>query len=432
MDFQDYGPWLIVGGYALAVVLLLAGDRLSRRARPVSSACLAVAGVIASATTLFWLTAGTFSGPFMYVWALAPLVLVGLVWARRYRQGEWMDRLAGRTGSYWNADRPGHPSFGVLPAQGRPVPADDGRAAFVSAIEVELHGLQLLGVQYGYSQPPRRLGAAKQGRVDQAIDIAEGTYCAVELRTPPVSSLVVTPRAGADRQAAVGVQQAGDVRPFEDARLTRNTFGAFTPGELQDVEGIGEAFDVQFAVRTSDPEFARAVLTPEVQRHILGDPWFRVREVVWHGGALYTAEAGQLSETGLLANSRHLTQLAAVVPGLAWRHDGFAAAARAADTTTAGWYDGRRSLTTMVNERRIAANRVPLSPWSIVVRSSIVLILLVVCVAAIADGSPDTGDAIQQGIVVTLFFGGAALLLAKLTFLPKIRKTSPQPAERGA
>lgn len=438
MELGEYGPWLIVGGYAVAVALLALGIKTDGRWPLVAKVSVTGAALVASATTLYWLTLGTFSGPFMYVWSATPIVLVALVWARRYRQGEWMDRMAGRTGSYWNEDRPGHPNFGVLPAQGRAVAVDDERAGFVSAVEVELHGHQVLGVQYGYGQGPRGLGRKKSGRFDQAIDIAESTYCAVELRTPEVPSLVIVPRSGPDRQAEFGVDGAGDVRPFEDARLTRNSIGMFTPSGVSAAEGIvGDEFNVRFAVRTSDPEFARSVLTAEVQRHILDDPWFRVRQVAWHGGALYTSDAGQLAETVLLANARHLAQLAAVVPGQAWRYAGqqaerFVAASRATDTSTAAWYRGRRSLTTTINERRVAANRVPLSPWSIVVRVSLVAILLLIAVAAVADTGADPDDAVRQIIIAVLFFGGSALVLAKVSFLPKVRKPDPHPVGSDA
>lgn len=51
------------------------------------------------------------------------------------------------------------------------------------------------------------------------------------------------------------------------------------------------------------------------------EPWFRVREVVFHDGALWTTEAGRLTEGRVYGNSRQLARLAAAVPGELWGED---------------------------------------------------------------------------------------------------------------
>lgn len=433
MDLSQYGPWLIPAGYALALALLVAG---SKTEGALSRAAYAGAGLAGSATTLYWLTLGEFSGPFMYIWALAPVGFVAFVAARRYRQAEWMDRLAGRTGRVFTEERAGRPTFGVLPGDGIAVDHEDDRAGFDSAIELEINGHGVVGVQYRGGQDASSRPFSKTVRFGQAVDIADSTYGLVQLRCPEFPALSIAPRSFAERAERFGSLEAGRTSPFEDFRISRNTIGALNPeATLDPVEdGFDPAFTKNFTVRAADPAAARTFLTAEVQRLIVADAWFRTREVACHHGALWTSEFGQLTEPGFVANSRHLAQLAAAVPAEAWRAhapagteaERFIAVARSADTSPAAWYQGRRTITAAFNERRLAANRVPLAPAQLVLRASVIVVLAWFAVVLAFPQGADDSEALSRGIAGVLFCGGAALALAKITFFPRPRTKPPQ------
>jgi hypothetical protein len=434
MDLSRYGPWLIPAGYALALMLLIAG---SKTEGALARAGYASAGLVGSATTFYWLTLGQFSGPFMYIWALAPVAFVALVAARKYRQSEWMDRLAGRTGRVFTEERAGRPTFGVLPGSRGAVDHEDDQAGFDSAVELDINGHGVVGVQYRSGQEASTRPFSKTARFGQAIDMADSTHGLVQLRCAEVPALLIVPRSYAERVERFGALEAGRTSPFEDFRISRNIIGALQPdAKLAPVEADG--FDPEFAryfsVRAADPAVARAFLTPEVQQLIVADAWFRTREVACHNGALWTSEFGQLTEPGFVANSRHLAQLAAAVPAEAWRAhapagteaERFIAVARSADTSPAAWYQGCRTITAAINERRLAANRVPLAPAQLVLRASVIVVLAwFAVVLAFPQGAADS-EALSRGIAGVLFCGGAALALAKITFFPRPRTKAPQ------
>lgn len=211
-------------------------------------------------------------------------------------------------------------------------------------VEFDHRGHRLLGVEYG--------------------DIEK--YSMVQLRSPSVPTLVITPRLGAFEPERF--------TPIEDARITRNTVGAPKPdAELLPFEA-GPEFDRRFTVTTSDEEFARAVLTDEVRALLMGEPWFRVREVVFHDGALWTVEAGRLTDGRVFDNSRQLARLAAAVPAELWGAD----FASGVDTSEEGWHGRRKGgVRAALNRRREARDRQPLSALSLTVRVVVALVLLV-------------------------------------------------------
>lgn len=383
MDYELLKPWLIVLGYAVTVGLLLLGRKLAERAdagvddrwRTAARLTFSAAGFVASATTLFWATLGTFSGPAMVLWAVFPVAVAAFVWWRSYRQREWMDRVAGKRGRLYTRHAPGRPSFGVLSAGGSAVAADDPRAGFESAVELDMRGQRVLGVQYvlGDVAPALPRKKKRPSKFLQAVDRVGNTYSAVQLRTPPVPTVVIAARSTEEQHKDFGPLEPGEIRPFEDARLTRNVFGALTPeAELRPVDLADDAFSQRFSVRADDAEFAAAVLSPEVRRHLIDDPWFSVREVVFHNGALWTPQFGELTEAVLVENSRQLTRLAATVPPGIWQQDQFVTALRAA-----GELGAPAAPPKWFNARRVAVGRVPLRPWSFALRAIVVLAMLI-------------------------------------------------------
>jgi hypothetical protein len=160
---------------------------------------------------------------------------------------------------------------------------------------------------------------------------------------------------------------------------------------------------------TSDPDFAAAVLTPGVLELLTGDPWFRVREVAFHGGSLWATEAGTLTEERLFINSRRLALLAAAVPAERWGDDTFVTSA---DTSEAGWV-GKRSLTAVVrtplNQRREAAGRQALTAPSLLARSVVALALLLPGLSVTGNAvAALTGLAPEVRLAVTGSLGSTA------------------------
>ena len=350
---QLTGPWLILGGYAAGLGLLLLGSRLDGRRPTATALCYTASGVALSETSLYWLSAGTRSDVPGLLWVAFPLVIAGLAAWRAYRQRTWTQRLGS-----------GSPTFGVLPLRGMAVGHDRPADAVAAAVELDHHGHRLLGLEYGLGSS----GEPGFHDVAKAASLADGAYAMVQLRTPPVPSLVITPLTGAFEPERF--------TPLEDARITRNVIGSLKPdASLQRFE-TGTEFDRQCTIMTSDPDFAAAVLTPEVRSLFTGDPWFRVREVVFHGGSLWATEAGTLTEERLFTASRRLAMLAADVPAGCWGDDTFTASA---DTDEASWV-GERSLTAVVrtplNRRREAAGRQALSAPSLLARSVVALALV--------------------------------------------------------
>jgi len=351
---QLTGPWLILGGYAAGLGLLLLGSRFDGRRPTATALCYTASGVALSETSLYWLSAGTRSDVPGVLWVAFPLVIAGLTAWRAYRQKTWTRRVGG-------ADRA---TFGVLPSRGIAVGHDSPADAVAATVELDHHGYRLLGLEYslGPSGEPGLHGVAKNA------SLVDGHYAMVQLRTPLVPSLVITPLSGAFEPERF--------TPLEDARITRNVIGSLKPdAQLRRFE-TGTEFDRQCTIMTSDPDFAAAVLTPEVLELFTGDPWFRVREVAFHGGSLWATEAGTLTEERLFITSRRLALLAAAVPAECWGDDTLVTSA---DTSEASWV-GKRSLTAVIrtplNRRREAASRQALTAPSLLARSVVALALL--------------------------------------------------------
>ncbi|MEV6907896.1 hypothetical protein [Amycolatopsis sp. NPDC051071] len=365
MDPQLGGPWLIAAGYAVGAGLLFLGNRFDGRRPKAAAVCYSVAGVAFSETSLYWLSAGT--GVAQWLWFAVPLVIVALVAWRGYRQTTWIKRLGGS----------GTASFGVLPRHGIAVShsEEDSVAALV---ELDHNGHRLLGAEYSLT-PPGGLGEPVR-----TADLIDGTYSLVQLRTPVVPSLVITPN--------VGAFEPERFTPFEDARITRNTIGAPKPDALLQRFETGTDFDRRFTVTTSDPEFARTFLSPAVRDLLTRDVWFRVREVALHGGSLWVTEAGALTEQRMFTGARRLALLAAAAD---WRDEAFDAVAKAADTGGAGQGGS-------LDRRREAADRQPLSMFSLVARSVIALALVLPGLAlAVNSLTALTGLAPEVRLTVT-------------------------------
>lgn len=322
MDYELLKPWVVVGGYLLAFGLMLLADRLpdavgGKRWLPRSLSW--AAGAVASATTLYWFTWGTFAGPAAIVWAVFPLVVAAFIWWRRHRRGEWMDRLAARGGVLLDAAHPAPAGFGVLPAVGRAVDRGEPGASYDAGVEFSWQGLRVLGVEYGPGQPdPERA----PGKFEQAVDLVGNRSSLVQVQTPRVPALVITPRTTRDQHEDFGPLEPSEFRPLQDGRLARNTYAAVRPAVgLEPVEFPDDAaFTRQFSVRSADSEFARAALTPQARRAMLTDDWLQTHEVVLHNGALWASSFGGLTERGLFDDLGHLTGLAGSLDRDAWRH----------------------------------------------------------------------------------------------------------------
>src|SRR5882757_8668329 len=151
------------------------------------------------------------------------------------------------------------PSFGVLPHHGRAVGHESEVDGIREMVEVDHQEHRVLGIEYS-----------------SGTDVVGDTCSLVQLRTPVVPTLVLTARPGA--------LEPERFTPLEDAKLARNTLGAPKPDvALQKVEPGVDLYR-RFAVTTTDPDFAAAVLTEPVRELLTTDPWFRVHEVAFHHG----------------------------------------------------------------------------------------------------------------------------------------------------
>ncbi|WP_410656604.1 hypothetical protein [Amycolatopsis sp. lyj-112] len=382
MDDQLAGPWLIAGGYTVALALLLLGGRFDGRRPTAAAVCYALSGIVLSETSLYWLSAGTGSAVPGWLWFAFPPAIAALAAWRGHRQKTWISRLDGA----------GEPGFGVVPRRGIAVAhADASTESVVTAVEFGHHGHRLLGVEYTLG------GSGEPGfpELARTADLIDGTYALVQLRTPVVPSVVITPNTGAFEPERF--------TPWEDARITRNTVGAPKPDALLQRLETGTEFDRRFTVATSDPEFARTLLSPGVRELLTGDPWFRVREVAFHGGSLWASEAGTLTEEMMFADSRRLAVLASTVD---WADADFRSLATEADTTDTGWLGKRLGGLSFVrgplNRRREGTGRQPLSSLSLVARSVIALALVLPGLAlAVNSLTALTGLAPEARLTVT-------------------------------
>lgn len=361
MDDGLLGPWLIVGGYALAFVLMGIAGRLERRSPVASAVCYSLAGIAISEASLYWLSAGTDSDVPQYLWFVFPLIVTALIMWRGWHQRNWISRL----------DAVDEPTFGFLPHRGRAVALDHPdpwpRRA---TVEFTHNGHRLLGMEYS-TQPPRENEVfAAAGKVAEEIDSINSV---VELRIPNVPTLTIASRTGAF--------EPEHFTPFEDARITRNAFGWLEPDTTVDTFEVDPEFDRRYAVTTSDPEFARAMLTGAVREMFMTDLWFRVHQVAFRGSAMWTTDTGGLTEDRMFGNSRRLAMLAAAVPAAVWEtwagDREFHAVATRADTGYDGWFGTRGGfIRTAVNRKREAADRQPVTSTSLTARTLVALGLI--------------------------------------------------------
>ena len=361
MDDQ-YGPWLVVGGYVVALGLLWLGGRWDGRRPAGAAVTYGLAGVAFVETTLFWLSAGTNSAVPTLLWFALPVLIAVLVAWHGYRQRTWVRRIGGTT----------TPTFGVFPADRLGVPYE---AADHTAIAATVQVNDLLGVEYTTGgQPAANLAT-----------MIDGTYTMVQLRTPVVPSMVISPVTAAFEPERF--------TPLEDARITRNSFAALRPDAfLRAVDQIDRAF----AVTAADPSLAGTLLTEEVVTLLTTDPWFRVRQIACHDGALYSTESGPLTEERLYGGGQKLTKLATLIP---WPDEPF----HPRPTITRN----RDTLRGRVNRRREKADRQPVSAMSFFVRTTMSLIFLLAGVSlAVNSVAALTGLAKEVSVKVTQSYDG--------------------------
>jgi hypothetical protein len=433
---HGYQGLLLLGGYAAAVACLSLGVRWQDRAaahqdprrRTWARFSYAAAGLLASATTYYW---------FSLVWnpvVLALLVgggsalLAWWIWWRGFAQLRWMDRLAaGGRAQYYHGRLHDRPAFGLLPGAGRARQPDDPGAGFEAAISLRTQGIDVLGVQYLHLQPPADQVEPWRGTLAKLSDL-DGTFAMVQVRTPEIPTLIIRPRSGQERHESHGTD-AGPINPLDDARYTRNMTGAIRPSKATETVAFDGEFGKWFQVQAADPQLAARALTPQVRRALLADPWFRLGDVVFSDGVVWTTRWGRLTETRLFDASRRLTALAALLPSGIWADDTFATALRAADTSAEGWGSDtarrphRRTLVDAVNERRTIALRTPVSAGGLVTR-----LILALAIAGLggymatdaifgwsepAQAARDTLDAIALAV-----FGAGMVLLAYLMVRP--------------
>lgn len=412
-------PWIVVGGFLVVAGLLFlavqAWERAkagrSQRWRPLAVALYCATGAAFSATMYFWFAQVLDETILAIAFAVVPPAIGALLWFRGYRQGAWMDRLAGSTrGRVFRGDDPERPSFGVLPSR------------FQVAIEVPDHGHRVLGVQYG-------LGHGEEpftGSLAKAADAAN-TYSSVQVRTPKVPAMVIRTLRGAE---------PGSSRPLEDSQYTMNSLGDLAPAaSLEPVELDGE-LNGWLSVRTEDPEFARAVLSTDVVSLIRSEPWFRLSNITFQDGTLRTSTFGELTENRLFSDSARLTRLAAAIPHAAWRHSGSDATVHEFLTACSEHADRPAThrgavVREAINRRRKAADRTPVTTHAIVVRTVFALGLLAAGLFLAANpifgwfSNAQPGEESGVGVVDTIFITavGMALMagglgLAKASFWP--------------
>lgn len=258
------------------------------------------------------------------------------------------------------------PTFGVLPHQGSD-----------KVVEFDHFGHRVLGIEYS-----------------SGTDVVGDTCCVVRLRTPVVPTLVI-----AARPEALAPER---FTPLEDAKLTKNLYN--TPKPDVPLEKVEPGVDLhkRFTVTSTDPGFATAVLTG-AREPLTTDPWFRVRAVAFHDGALWTGQSGRLTDEVLYTNACHLARLAAAVPDDAWQDDAFLDVLRTADTSDEAW--GRRGITGRLNRRRRAADRQPVTGRSLVIRTVFALVLVLLGLPLIGNGfAALTGLAPEVRLKVTEAF----------------------------
>ncbi|WP_275293167.1 hypothetical protein [Amycolatopsis sp. La24] len=381
-------PWYIVGGYVLTLLLLMLASRFENRSVVKTAVCEALSIAALFGTTLYWLTAGTESSGPAIGWVCIPIAMAGFAAWRVLRQRFWIRRLGAVE----------EPTFGVLPRQGRTVAiTEPDRPRTRRTAEFDHQGHQLLGVEYSSGAP--------DGVLDSVANQVDGIYTLVEMRVPAGPTLVISPRTKAF--------EPEHFTPLEDAKITRNQAGSPKPGEELAAFELDPDFDRRFSVTTSDPEFARQVLTGEVREMIMTDLWFRVHEVVFDRDSMWTAEAGGLTEERMLGNGRRLAMLAAVLSPSLWNSAEAAEFRRVtarAETSYDAWYGKRAGLIrTKLNRRREALDRQPVTSTSLAMRSLIAAVMIVSAVLAMSNSVlVMNGQGTEVDLKVTWIDRGAA------------------------
>lgn len=302
----------------------------------------------------------------------------------------------------------GEPTFGVVPSNGVAVDYRHPAGGVQELVEFDRQGHRVRAVQYVSMVAP--------GQAPSAVDSLDRTYNMVQLRTPRIPALELTPKTGA--------YEPHRFTPIEDAVITRLSFGMLrAEGCSSDVETDTE-LDDHFQIEAEDPELARAMLTPAVRELLTTDSWFRTKQLGFSGGALWALETGGLSQDVALANSRHLANLAATIDPDAWRAGAtdvdyaadtadageFIDVVRTADTGDRAWYAGvRRGPRTWTNQRRHTNNRLPLTKRGLVIRVIVMLLLLVPGLSVVGNAlTAVVGLAPEVDVTVTRSYEGSA------------------------
>lgn len=258
----------------------------------------------------------------------------------------------------------GEPTFGIMPNNSVAVDYHRPTDGVRELVEFDRQGHRVRAMQYVSMVAP--------GKAPSVADSLDRTYNIVQLRTPTVPALELTPRTGAFEPERF--------TPIEDAVITRLAFGMLRSEATTREVKTDTDLDEQFIIEAEDPELARAMLTPGVRHLLTSDSWFRTKQIGFTNGAVWALETGGLSRDVALANSRHLAQLAATVEADAWRAGAteFLEVVRTADTGDKAWYAGaRRSPRAWINQRRHAKNRLPLTNRGLIFRIIAMLMLLV-------------------------------------------------------
>lgn len=383
-------PGYFFGGYALAFALLWIAAWAERRSAVLAAVFHVLCGITVSLATLYWFSASLIVPPL--AWYGVPLVVAALLAWRGWRSQHWAKRV----------DSSGEPSFGFLPRQGLAVPRDHPDPWPTRAtVEFTHHGHRLLGIEYSTESPYRDSNFRRKSKLAEAL----GSICSVvELRVPNVPALTISPKIKAFAPE--------HFTPLEDMRITRNQFSWLRPDTTLHEFETDPEFDRRFSVYTSDPDFAREMLTGEVRELLLNDPWFRVHQVAFREDAIWTTDTGGLTEDRMFDNSRKLAMLAATVPSAMWEKWAndrqFRAVATRADTAYDAWIGKRGGfLRTPLNRRRDARDRQPVTSISLTARTLIALALIAVGIGPAGNSiAVLTGLAPQVQATVTGASGG--------------------------
>ncbi|UKD53917.1 DUF3137 domain-containing protein [Amycolatopsis sp. FU40] len=357
-------PGYFFSGYALSFVLLWIAAWAERRSSVLAAVFHLLCGTTVSLTTLYWFSASV-SVPAL-AWYGVPLVVAALLVWRGWHQQHWASRV----------DSNGEPSFGFLARHGLAVPRDHpdpwpSRAT----VEFTHHGHRLLGIEYSTESPYRDENFRRKSKLAEALS---SIYSVVELRIPNVPALTIAPKTKAFAP--------DHFTPLEDMRITRNQFGWLRPDTTLHEFETDPGFDRRFSVYTSDPEFAREMLTGEVRELLLNDRFFRVHQVAFREDAIWTTDTGGLTEDRMFDNSRKLAMLAAAVPSAIWEKWAndrqFRSVATSADTGYDAWIGKRGGfIRTPLNRRRDARDRQPVTSISLTARTLIALAMITIGVA---------------------------------------------------